>query len=132
MLSKFAQHEQKLNHLFDPLLPNTAPTAPPVNIINTSVNSTSISLNWDEPPVEHQNGMIREYHVNITEIETGNQFSMVVSAESATISSLHPFYQYSITVTAVTVLPGPASPSIVIETLQGNRIIFALRDKHII
>ena len=70
--------------------------------------------------------MIREYYVNFIEVETGNLFSVVVFTKSATISSLHPNYQYNITITAVTVLPGPASPSIVIKTHEGDRSLFPL------
>ena len=81
----------------------------------------SIFLDWDEPPAEHQNGIIREYHVNFTEIETGNAYSKVVFTDSANISSLHPNYNYYITVTAVTVLPGPASFGIVIMTLEDGK-----------
>ena len=97
-----------------------APTAPPANIFGFSADSSSIFLEWDKPPAEHQNGIIREYHINFTEIETGNTFFKAVTTNSTTLSSLHPYYNYSITITAVTVLPGPASPSIVVMTLEGG------------
>ena len=84
----------------------------------------SIFLDWDEPPAEYQNGIIREYHINLTETETGIVLTKVVTTDSATISSLHPNYNYSITITAVTVLPGPVSPAIVVKTLEGDSIIF--------
>ena len=108
---------------------HTAPTAPPANISAIHVDSTSISLDWDKPLAEDWNGIIRVYHVNIIEIETGNTFYIVVYTESATINSLHPYYQYNISITAVTVLPGPASPSIVIKTSQGNFIIVVVYRK---
>ena len=73
-------------------------------------------MDWDEPLAEHQNGIIREYHINFTESETGKTFFEVVTTDSATISSLHPNYNYYINVTAVTVLPGPTSPAIVVMT----------------
>ena len=109
-------------HKFFPDQHTAAPIAPPVNIVATHVGSTSISLDWDEPLTEYQNGIIREYLVHIIEIDTGNNFSIAVSTKNATINNLHPNYYYDISITAVTVLPGPASPSTVIKTLQGNKV----------
>ena len=108
--------EQIIRFNFHFLYQKLAPTAPPQNFVGNYLDSTSIYLDWDEPPAEHQNGIIREYHINFTEIETGNAFFKVVATDSATISSLHPNYNYYITITAVTVLPGPTSPTIVVMT----------------
>lgn len=86
------------------------------------VDSTSIFLDWDDPPAEQQNGIIREYHINYTELETGNAFFKVVTTDSATISSLHPNYNYYINVTAVTILPGPTSQVIVVMTPEDGML----------
>lgn len=43
-----------------------APSAPPQQVTVLTVgnqNSTSISISWDPPPTDHQNGIIQEYKV---------------------------------------------------------------------
>lgn len=49
-----------------PLL-GVAPSAPPQSVTVLTVgnhNSTSISISWDPPPPDHQNGVIQEYKVH--------------------------------------------------------------------
>lgn len=46
--------------------PLSAPSAPPQQVTVLTVgnqNSTSISISWDPPPPDHQNGIIQEYKV---------------------------------------------------------------------
>lgn len=50
-----------------PLL-GVAPSAPPQSVTVLTVgnhNSTSISISWDPPPPDHQNGVIQEYKVHM-------------------------------------------------------------------
>lgn len=50
-----------------PLL-GLAPSAPPQSVTVLTVgnhNSTSISISWDPPPPDHQNGVIQEYKVEM-------------------------------------------------------------------
>lgn len=50
------------------LLSDIAPSAPPQSVTVLTVgnhNSTSISISWDPPPPDHQNGIIQEYKVGI-------------------------------------------------------------------
>ena len=45
---------------------SAAPSAPPQSVTVLTVgshNSTSISVSWDPPPPDHQNGVIQEYKV---------------------------------------------------------------------
>lgn len=51
---------------FFTLLDPSAPGAPPQQVTVLTVgsdNSTSISVSWDPPPAEQQNGIIQEYKV---------------------------------------------------------------------
>lgn len=65
--------------------------------------------------------MIQHYLVNVTEVDTGNEYGHISLSTNFTAFSLHPYYSYSITITAVTVSPGPPSDPIVIRTDQdGN------------
>lgn len=50
--------------------PLSAPSAPPQQVTVLTVgnqNSTSISISWDPPPPDHQNGIIQEYKVCLGE-----------------------------------------------------------------
>ena len=94
----------------------TAPTASPTNFAGVVVDSITISVSWNHPPPEHRNGIIRMYQVNVVENETNTNFTVVSLNTSATITPLHPDYQYMITVKAVTVLPGPVSIALVLQT----------------
>ena len=75
----------------------------------TAINSTTLLVSWMPPPFEHQNGIIREYRVNITEIETGVVYRLVTAATSLTVLLLHPFYTYDCIVAAFTIAEGPYS-----------------------
>ena len=114
-------------------LPFVAPTAEPLGISGSSLTSESISLSWDPPPFDQQNGRIRQYLINITELDTGSSFLQTSSGTEFTVYSLHPNYYYEFTVAAVTVGVGPPSPPIVVQTNEdGNNIIQRVRSIHII
>ena len=85
-------------------------------------SATAISLNWDPPLVEDQNGVIREYLINVTENETGNSFQLSVIDTTVTLSSLHPAYTYECRVSAVTTDAGPFSPAVTITTIETGKL----------
>ena len=107
----------KLRTLF--LLHSTVPGTHPNNITGRALNSTHIYLMW-EPPGD-PNGDIREYRVNVTELETGRMFQLSTNTSSITIGSLHPYYTYNCTVVAVTIGPGPFSSIITVRTDEAGR-----------
>ena len=85
------------------------------------LSSTSISLSWSPPPLDDQNGIIREYRISITEDETGDVMSLTSSSTSVTVTSLHPYYTYRCSVSAYTVDIGPATSESTVRTLEdGN------------
>ena len=90
-----------------PYSPLSAPSSAPVNLQGSAVNSTTIQLQWELPPLAYQNGVIRSYLINISVAETGSVFQLTSKMNSLNISSLHPYYTYNITVAAVTISPGP-------------------------
>ena len=45
--------------------------------------------------------------MNVTEMETGNEFNFTTSAISITVPFLHPFYTYKCVISAYTVATGP-------------------------
>jgi len=84
-----------------------APTSPPLSPTGVAVSSSSLSLSWHPPPPEHENGLIRQYIVNITEVATGRIFQHTTPTNSLLVSLLHPYYTYQWTVSAYTVGNGP-------------------------
>ncbi len=82
-----------------------------------------LSLEWDPPAEENQNGIIIDYFVNVTAVETSTAFSVVSGGSlSTTIPGLHPFYTYNYIIAAVTnVGRGPFSMSRSVQMPQdGN------------
>lgn len=59
--------------------------------------------------MEDQNGGIKEYKINITEVETGRTLHRMTPTTSITISSLRPYYNYTCYVAAYTIDSGPYS-----------------------
>ena len=72
------------------------------------VNSRALSLTWSPPPPEDQNGIIRNYLVNISVVESGEHFYQLTSnATVLVVDELHPYYTYGCIVAALTVGTGP-------------------------
>ena len=93
----------------------TAPASPPQDLQTTILSSTSIILMWREPRSGDQNGLIRLYHINVTEIETGVDWQLMSNDTNVTVQPLHPFYSYNLAVAAQTLGLGPFSSPIQIE-----------------
>ena len=78
-------------------------------MVMTAINSTTLLISWMPPPKEHQNGVIREYRVNITESETEMAYRLTTAATTLAVYSLHPFYTYECIVAAFTIAEGQYS-----------------------
>ena len=92
------------------------------------ITPSSFYLTWTEPPPADQNGLIRQYLVNVTELNncTGNMFSFTTidSETEFTVESLYPYYNYSCSVSAVTVSAGPYSSLQTVQTdIDGKYVI---------
>jgi receptor-type tyrosine-protein phosphatase Q len=100
-------------------MPATAPSRPPLEIKGRALTSSSILVQWDPPPVEHQNGEIESYIILCIEHNTGRTLRLdTTPITNVTISELHPFYSYVCNVSAVTVDSGPFSDTINVTTLE--------------
>ena len=82
----------------------------------STITSTSFYLSWNDLPSEYQNGLIRYYIVNITELDTGIVLTYTTTTTDFTAQFLHPYYYYMCSVSAVTISPGPYSDFQVIQT----------------
>ncbi len=98
-----------------------APSSPPQNVSGSPVSSTSVRLSWDAPPLASRNGIITEYRVNVTEVDTGRVSILTSFTTSFVAQSLHPYYTYLFTVSAHTVATGPYSTSVMIRTPEDSK-----------
>ena len=105
-------------HVYSIDVCTVVPDSAPTSVQSTAVTSTSIDIDWDSLPTENENGIVRHYIVNVTEVQTGNTFQIMSSDESATLTNLHPAYQYTLTVAAYTVGLGPYSTVLTVTTLE--------------
>nr|XP_023683554.1 roundabout homolog 2-like isoform X2 [Paramormyrops kingsleyae] len=84
-----------------------APSAPPQQVTVVTLgshNSTSISISWDPPPADHQNGIIQEYKIWCLANETRFHVNKTVDAaiRSVVLGGLQPGVQYRVEVAATT------------------------------
>lgn len=99
-----------------------APEGPPQNFHGVATSSRSLKLFWSPPLTSQQNGMVRSYTVNATEVETGRQLSFTVVNTTIQLTELHPHYNYVCTVAAYTVGIGPTA-TIRILTLEDGELL---------
>ena len=103
---------------------DTVPTAPPQNTAGDILNSTTISISWEAPPPEEQNGIIQQYIIHILEIPTNMNFTYQQETEHRVlvIDSLHPDYGYECSVAAETIVGcGPFSDPFIITTHEDGK-----------
>ena len=104
----------------------SVPVSAPLNPIGIAIDSRTLYFSWNKPLQQHHNGIIREYHVNITELDTGRQFQVVSSTTSVSVSFLHPFYNYEWSVSACTIGEGPYTIQQSISTPEdGKKLIIS-------
>ena len=97
------------------------PTSPPQEPHGHAVSSNTIILSWDPPPILERNGIIREYHINLTEEATEIVLTYISLGNSIEVSLLHPFYSYSWIVSAVTIDEGPYTEPSWVTTLEDGK-----------
>ena len=102
-----------------------APTAPPSDFAITSVNATSLSMDWSPPPLEDRNGEITNYTLTCFETVGGEvmtvttpQFPITVETDDAlTLNGFRPgtFINCSIAASNVAGMGPPAIDDITTE-----------------
>ncbi|KAJ8368298.1 hypothetical protein SKAU_G00083260 [Synaphobranchus kaupii] len=116
-LRKGTEYEIKIRPYFNELqgmdsalllvrTPEEVPSAPPQSVTVMTVqlgNISSVSVSWEPPPAETQNGLIQEYRIwclgNDTHVINQTADGM---ASSASLSGLQPSVLYQVEVAAVT------------------------------
>ena len=103
--------------------PSSAPTGPPLDVDATPVNSTSVTISWNPPAAENQNGVITGYMINLTRVGSEGISQYSSSSDNITVGSLHPFTTYAYTVAAQTsVGTGPHTTSSTVMTPEDGII----------
>ena len=102
---------------------NTVPSGVPLNLRARTIDSMTIEVEWVEPPLETQNGIIVLYQINITVSETKTSFIVNATTPGAVnITELHPYYGYSVRVAAITSQgAGPYSDPVSVTTLEDSK-----------
>lgn len=100
----------------------TVPSVPPEGLVTTEISSTSVTLRWSPPPVNQQNGIIREYRIIVTEIRTATTILLNSSSTSVVVQSLHPHYEYACAVSAFTIGSGPYSEVLNVTTAEDGML----------
>ena len=99
------------------------PTGSPLNVTTTSVDATALLVSWVAPSADQQNGIIRQYHINLTESETGViTYYTVQNTLQTTLTDLHPYYNYQVTVAAITIGLGPYSTEATVQLPEAGLI----------
>ena len=93
-------------------------------------SSTTIAVMWEEVPPIDQNGVITEYEVMHTPLETfggtleSNSAIVLEPARSVNMTGLEEYVNYNISVQAFTsVGAGPYSDAVTLLTLQDSKCI---------
>ena len=81
-----------------------------------------VSLTWSAPPPSQQNGVIRYYHINQNETNTGilTTYTRGGDHNELVVRFLHPHYEYLFSISAETVEQGPFSDAVAVTTLEAG------------
>ena len=102
------------------IVPHAAPTAAPTQLRVSNFDSSTIALVWEPPPFTDRNGDIVRYHLRVTEQETQTMFEYSSTSQRYTLTSLHPYYNYVISIAAETVGVGPFTSGLLQQTMESG------------
>ena len=106
-----------------PLILHPVPSEAPPGVSVWAVGSTALSVTWSPLQEDSQNGIVLHYSLELTEIATGRIITAATNETSVVISSLHPHYEYEVTVAAATIIgTGSFSEGIVVLTYSDGKM----------
>ena len=112
------------NNVFN--LTFTVPTGAPSNLTAPRTITNSLSLSWNPPRFDLQNGVIRYYIIYITDVTNNTSWEETSNTTRITIYDLQPFFVYNCSVAAFTVGVGPISDPLVIRLPQAGQYYYML------
>lgn len=68
-----------------------------------AINATTLRISWEEPLTEEQNGIITNYVIKMTTVETGEQSQFTQTRNTIELNNLHPYYTFTFIIAAATV-----------------------------
>ena len=107
-------HVNSLTHII-------APTAPPTNISWIMLNRSSVLLFWHAPPIEHQNGIIQGYHIELSRDNESVHYT--TEGPYLVVDNLLQDSDYNCSVAAYTIMMGSFSEPIIISLRLENHIV---------
>ena len=104
-----------------------------MNILASPLNSSTLQLGWNAPPAQLHNGLIVDYSVNVSEVETGNSFQLVTGGlTNIVVPGLQPYYTYVFVIAALTIVGhGPYSTSSSIQMPEDGECCFGFLSTHL-
>lgn len=72
-------------------------------------SSSTVAIQWNPPEADQSNGVIRYYSIELSNRENGEVHLFTTPGTSYIINNLHPYYNYNVSVAAVTVDEGVKS-----------------------
>ncbi len=100
------------------------PSGLPGNVAVVAVDSRTIQITWEPLEEDQQNGVIDGYLVMIMVQQTRRSLTLNSSSPTLTVSGLHPAYDYSVEVAAVTIGVGSFSSPVAITTPDDGELEF--------
>ena len=95
------------------------PTGAPLNVAANVNSSRALSISWDPPEPEEQNGLITGYAVRVIPIIGGQTMDYEAEENHLFVEGLSPHTTYECVVAAMTkVGTGPFSAIVTVQTLQ--------------
>ena len=101
------------------------PSGSPLNIRITSRSASSLTIVWDPPEKDKQNGHIISYTLCVSHLENGHCFQkMTISERKWVVRNLNPYIKYYVRILASTKAgPGNYSESEVLYTNGGKHSV---------
>ncbi len=97
------------------------PSGLPKNVQVLITSSTTVTVQWTEPDLEDQNGIIKHYLVTLLSPDN-TEATIQSSGLTAQLTNLHPYYTYTCKVEAVTIGSGPHA-NVTFTTPQDGEIV---------
>ena len=94
-----------------------------MNLTVVALSSTAVQASWDAPPSDLQNGLIVDYVLVVSGVDTDEAYELYSGADISvrTLSGLHPFYTYTFSIAALTIGVSPFSPAVVFKMPEEGR-----------
>ena len=92
-----------------------------MTVLPQLVTATSLTLTWQPPSFENSNGIIRQYVIQVEEVNTERMLIATSNTTDITVEDLHPFYVYSCRIAAETIQVGPYSSPITVQLNEDGK-----------